>query len=103
MYEALGVAQGRVLSLVAQEVTQLCSGQDAAVAGIVSEDSVQLGPPQELPAELLDLHVVQTLVSRFVTPLRRSSQTTPRETLKNIQVFFLFNQEALTYDKVRLQ
>lgn len=90
MYEALGVTQGRVLSLVAQEVTQLGSGQDAAIAGIVSEDGVQLGPPQELPAELLDLHVVQTLISRFVTPLRRSSQTPLRKTLQNIQVFFLF-------------
>lgn len=94
MYEALGVAKRRVLSLVAQEVTQLGSGQDAAVAGIVSEDSVQLGTPQELPAELLDLHVVQTLVSSFVTPLRSSSQTTPGKTL---------SQGLLTYDKVSLQ
>lgn len=81
MYEVLGVVQGRVLSLVAQEVTQLCSGQDAAIARIVSEDSIQLGSAQQFPAELLDLHVVQAIVSRSVAPLKRSSQTTPRKTL----------------------
>lgn len=93
MYEALGVAQGGVLSLVAQEVAQLGGGQDAAVAGIAYEDGVQLRPPQELPAELLDLHVVQAIVSSFVTPLRRSGgkqSSTPRETNKYIQECFGF-------------
>lgn len=101
MYEALGVAQGGVLSLVAQEVAQLGGGQDAGVAGVVDEDVVQLRPPQELPAELLDLHGVQAIVSSFVTPLRRSGgepSNTPRETNKYIQegFFFFLNQGALS-------
>lgn len=74
MYEALGVAQGRIFSLIAQEVTQLGSGQDAAIAGIVSEDGVQLGSPQELPAELFNLHVVQAIVSGFVAPLKHERE-----------------------------
>lgn len=98
MYEALGVAQGGVLSLVAQEVAQLGGGQDAAVAGIAYEDGVQLRPPQELPAELLDLPGVQAVVSSFVTPLRRSGgkqSNTSRETHK---LNFFLNQGALSND-----
>lgn len=67
--EALGVLQRGVFSLVSQEVAQLCGGQHAAVTGIVPEYAVEFRPPQQLPAELLDLYVVQTIVSGSVTPL----------------------------------
>lgn len=74
--------------MVSQEVAQLGGGEHAAVAGIVSEHGVQLGPPQELPAELLDLHVVQAAISGSVAPLARrgeeqknakQSKNTPQE------------------------
>lgn len=67
--EALGVLQRGVFSLVSQEVAQLGRGQHAAVAGIVPEYGVEFGPPQQLPAELLDLDVVQATVSGAVAPL----------------------------------
>lgn len=67
--EALGVLQRGVLSLVSQEVAQLRGGQHAAVTGIVPEYGVEFGPPQQLPAELLDLYVIQPIVSGSVTPL----------------------------------
>lgn len=67
--EALGVLQRGVFSLVSQEVAQLCGGQHATVTGIVPEYGVEFRPPQQLPAELLDLYVVQTIVSGSVTPL----------------------------------
>lgn len=67
--EALGVLQRGVFPLVSQEVAQLGGGEHAAVAGIVSEDGVEFGPPQQLPAELLDLYVVQATVSGSVAPL----------------------------------
>lgn len=67
--EALGVLQRGVFSLVSQEVAQLCGGQHAAVTGIVPEYGVEFRPPQQLPAELLDLYVVQTIVSGSVAPL----------------------------------
>lgn len=61
--------QRGVFSLISQEVSQLCGGQHAAVTGIVPEYAVEFGPPQQLPAELLDLYVVQTIVSGSVAPL----------------------------------
>lgn len=67
--EALGVLQRGVFSLVSQEVAQLRGGQHAAVAGVVPEYGVEFRPPQQLPAELLDLYVVQTVVSGSVAPL----------------------------------
>lgn len=67
--EALGVLQRGVFALVSQEVAQLRGGQHAAVAGIVPEHGVEFGPPQQLPAELLDLDVVQAAVSGAVAPL----------------------------------
>lgn len=67
--EALGVLQRGVFPLVSQEVAQLGGGEYAAVAGIVPEDGVEFGPPQQLPAELLDLYVVQATVSGSVAPL----------------------------------
>ena len=61
--------QRGVFSLVSQEIAQLCGGEHAAVAGIVPEYGVQLRAPQQLPAELLDLYVVQATVSGSVAPL----------------------------------
>lgn len=61
--------QRGVFSLVSQEVAQLRGGEHATVAGIVPEHAVEFGPPQQLPAELLDLDVVQATVSGSVTPL----------------------------------
>lgn len=55
--------------MVSQEVPQLSGGEHAAVAGIMSEHGVQLRPPQQLPAELLDLYGVKTTVPGSVTPL----------------------------------
>ena len=67
--EALGVHQRAVLSLVLQEVPQVHSGQDAAVGRVAREHGVEVGPPQQLPAELLDLPVVQPAVGRAVALL----------------------------------
>lgn len=67
--EALGVLQRGVFSLVSQEVAQLRGDEHAAVAGIVPEYGVEFGTPQQLPAELLDLYVVQATVSGSVAPL----------------------------------
>lgn len=67
--EALGVLQRGVFSLVSQEVPQLCGDEHAAVAGIVPEYGVEFGAPQQLPAELLDLYVVQATISGSVAPL----------------------------------
>ena len=83
--------QRGVLSLVSQEVAQLGGGEHAAVAGIVPEYVVQLGPPHQLPAELLDLDVVQTTVPGAVAPLgtRETSSTlehTPRNTHTHIRM-----------------
>jgi len=61
--------QGAVLALVLQEVPQVHGGQDAAVGRVAREHGVQVGPPQQLPAELLDLAVVQPAVRRAVTLL----------------------------------
>lgn len=61
--------QRGVFALVSQEVAQLRGVEHAAVAGIVPEDGVEFGPPQQLPAELLDLDVVQAAVSGSVAPL----------------------------------
>lgn len=72
--EALGVLQRGVFPLVSQEVAQLGGGEHAAVAGIVPEDGVKFGPPQQLPAELLDLYVVQATVSGSVAPLGEKKQ-----------------------------
>ena len=67
--EALGVHQRVVLPLVPQEVPQVHGGQDAAVGRVAREHGVQVGPPQQLPAELLDLAVVQAAVGRAVALL----------------------------------
>lgn len=55
--------------MVSQEVAQLSGGEDTTITGVMSEYGIQLGPPQELPAELLDLYVVQTTVSGSVASL----------------------------------
>lgn len=68
-YKALSMIQRGVLSLVSQEVSQLCCGEHTAVARIVSKHGVQLGPPQQLPAELLNLYMIQTAITRSVAPL----------------------------------
>lgn len=61
--------QRGVFSLVSQEVAQLSGGEHTPVTGIVSEHGIQLGPSQQLPAELLDLYVVQAAVPGSVAPL----------------------------------
>ena len=61
--------QRGVLSLVSQEVSQLSGGEHTTVTRIVSEHGVQLGPSQQLPAELLDLYMIQTTITGSVTPL----------------------------------
>lgn len=61
-YEALSMIQRGVFSLVSQEVAQLSSGEHTTITGIVSEHGVELGPSQQLPAELLDLYVIQTAI-----------------------------------------
>lgn len=66
-YEALGMDQGGILPLVQKEVSEVQSGKNAAVGRVLDEHSVQLWPSQQLPAEDLDLLVVQTPVSRPVT------------------------------------
>lgn len=71
--------QRGVLPLVSQEVSQLRGGQPAPVAGVVPEDGVQLRPPQQLPAELLDLRVIQTPVGRPVAPLRFKEERAVRQ------------------------
>ena len=58
--------------MVSQEVSQLCGGEHTAITGIVSEHGIQLGPPQQLPAELLNLYVIQSTIAGAVTPLRHT-------------------------------
>lgn len=66
--------QRGIFSLVSQEIAQLCGGQHTAVTGVVPEYGVEFGPPQQLPAELLDLYVIQPIVSGSVTPLGRTEK-----------------------------
>ncbi|TNN85879.1 hypothetical protein EYF80_003723 [Liparis tanakae] len=79
-YEALSVIQRGIFSLVAQEVPQLGGGEHTSVTRVVSEDRVQLGPPQQLPAELLDLDMIETIVTGSVAPLERQQSDTHTET-----------------------
>lgn len=69
-YESLSVFQRGVFSLVSQEVSELCGGESAPVARVMPEDGIQLWATQQLPAELLDLGVIQAAVVRSVAPLR---------------------------------
>ena len=61
--------------MVSQEVSQLCGGEHTAITRIVSEHGIQLGPPQQLPAELLNLYVIQSTVAGAVTPLRHTGES----------------------------
>lgn len=80
--ETLGMTQRGVLPLVSQEVAQLGSRKHATVAWIVSKHGVQLGPSQQLPAELLNLDVVQAAIAWAVTPLGRRGDGRTREQQK---------------------
>ena len=71
-YEALCVDQRGVLPLVQQEVSEVQGGKNAAVGRVLDEHGVQLWPSQQLPAEDLDLSVVQAAIGRPVTFLCRS-------------------------------
>lgn len=85
--QALGVLQRGVFALVSQEVAQLSGGEHAAVAGVVPKYGVQLGPPQQLPAELLDLYVVQATVSGSVAPLGGNNNK-KKDHINHIQLWF---------------
>jgi len=68
-YQSLSMIQWGVFSLISQEVAQLRSGKHTTITWIVSKDGIQLGPPQQLSAELLGFCVIQAAIAGSVTPL----------------------------------
>lgn len=76
MDEFLCMAQCGSLSLITQEVPQLQRGEHAAVTGIMAKHGIQLRPPHELAAKLLNLSRVQAVIMGAVTLLHETQNNT---------------------------